>query len=206
MADFIIGPGYGWIGDPTVALGAGMTQLPEIATFSFDAGIAMAFATSPLNGGSPDADGIYTMPPESSATVTFNRLGVDELLLLLPGAEKFTQTTDDIIGFGGAIEKVVPDTFVFIPAFEAQANAANPHNAKAFWFPAGFFSELSDFNYGALQRNAASNSQFRTSVRAARRTTDQDSQALPQKAQYSMYGVIGGLNLTTPWLLPALVP
>jgi len=205
MSDFIIGPGYGWIGDPTQAAGAGMTQLPEIATFNLDIGVAMAFATSPLTGGSPDAEGVYTMPPEASAAVTFNKISVDELLLLAHGGEKFTQTTDEIIGFGGVIEKITLGTFCFIPAFEALANAATPHNAKAWWIPAAFFAGLSDFSYGALQRNASSNSQYRGTVTAARQKQSQAAEALPDKAQYIMYGKIGGLNLTNAFTLPALV-
>ncbi len=205
MSDFIIGPGYGWIGDPTQAAGAGMTQLPEIATFNLDLGVAMAYATSPLNGGSPDADGVYTMPPEASAALTFNKISVDELLLLAHGGEKFTQTADELIGFGGVIEKITLGTFCFIPAFEALANADTPHLAKAWWIPAAFFAGLSDFSYGALQRNAASNSQYRGSVTAARQKEDQAAQVLPDKAQYINYGVIGALNLTTDWTLPTLV-
>ena len=207
MADsFIIGPGYAWMGDPTQANGAGMTQLAEIGTFTLDVGVSSSFATSPINGGAPDAAGIYTMPPDASAQLSFNKLGIDSLNLLVHGAEKFTQTSDEALGFGGPIELVTPDTFVFIPAFEANANSATPHNSSiAFWMPAAFISELSGFEYNAMQRNAASNNSFRATLRSARRTTDQAAQALPTKAQYIFFGKVAALNLTTAWTLPALV-
>lgn len=205
-ADFIIGPVYGWIGDPTTAAGADMVQLPEIATLSIDFGTGHSFATSPFTGGAPEADGVYSMPPEPVATITFNQIGIDELLPLISGSEKYTATTNDALGIGGAITKVALPTVVFIPAFAAEAVPSAPHTAAVqFWFPAGFFSEFSGIDYGPMQRNASSNSTPRATLRAARRKTDQDGQTIPQNARFMFYGKPAALGLAQAWTLPALV-
>ena len=80
-----VGPAVLLVGDPTVAAGAGMTDLGDTEQIVFNAGNRMVHTSSAELAGTPEVDGIYALPPRPTVSAQLKEIQQDNLSDLILG-------------------------------------------------------------------------------------------------------------------------
>lgn len=197
-----VGPAHLFLGDPTTANGADMTQLGLVRNVQFDWGVRNAFTSKDAVSGVPVADGIYTLAsqPECQADLQDHSLDMIEAVVL-----NATRTDDG----SGNTAVGVPDTFgsvaaVAVPTFcllPVQQEADLADAANAIWLPAVTIQGANGLSFGRVEEGEIDQG-YNVSFQSAWRDEDQAATAIPAGNRVGFMGPPAALSL--PWSLPAL--
>lgn len=193
---FRVGPASVLYGDPTVA--GGMIDLGDIEDVSFNPGISSTGVSTAQTHDAYDAEGIYALPPNPTASANLYDHAQAKLEKLILGGEVFTGAgSETALGFGGPIELVSVGTLFLLPTFEKDLGVDAPNGI---WIPAAAIENLQGFTYNRLQSGGNSGNTYSVEFKGARRAEDQAGNPIPAKAQFAFIGAPSAVGLTA-WTL-----
>ena len=211
MARERVGPAHMLLGDPTVALGAGMTYLGETRdTVIVRPNVGVASTRTDQRGRQPRAGGDYAVGPMPEVQATFVDEAEEILGAILPGAEIFTSGALRAVGFGapGVHRLAAAPTLAVIEqsSYEDPANGVNGiEAAAAFWLPSARLTELGEFRFSPPPDAGADDALERVgpaTFMARSRVADQSGTSIPAAARMAFKGPPGALGLA--WSLPVV--
>lgn len=202
MAHYHVGPAYVLIGDPTQGSGAGMTNLGNVESVTFDGGARSTWTSDARRAGIPLVDGVYRMPPAPVVQLSLKDAQVTMLTEFLYGSSVASSET---LSPGSDFAKVAAasvSTLVIVPFFQ-KADGATADNA--IWVPGVLITQLNGFVYNRPSVNAETNNPYNVEFQGVYREEDQTSGtpvAIPDGAR--MWFVGDPTNLSLSWSLPTL--
>lgn len=197
-----IGPAHILLGDPTVALGAGLTHLGRMESVSFDPGVSMTGIQDAFTGDAYAVDGIYSLPPNCSVTAELYEADVAKIAKMVLGGE----TKTDAFGFGRpGLTKIDPanvPTLIIVPDFQKADGVAA---ANQIVLPAVSLESLASIVYNRPTPGGNSANSFTVTFKAAQRATDQAETAIPEAFQFAWMGPVeSALGAEHGWVYPEL--
>lgn len=189
-----LGSGTIYMGDPSEALGAGMTAI-EVEEFAFDPGVRMSFTSSAKLSGAPKASGIHKLTPMPVAQIQCRDAALATMQQFLLAAV----VTAGVIGGGdafGVIAEADVPTLVFVPETQLADGVAA---ANAIWIPAAIPDNVNGITFNRPSVGEIGNP-YNIQVIGAYRAADQGATEIPAGNRMWFMGDPSDITLT--WSLP----
>ena len=156
--ELALGPGRVFVGDPTQANGAGMTDVGDHEDITFAPNLSSAYATSANSGDQPLPGSMRNRPTMANFSAGLLDVSNEALLAsLATHIEELSVDTDtdadgtmDVFAIApkDLVGKLNPYTLAFIPEAELDQLAAAPHGI---WLSAAYPQDVGDLlQYGRL--------------------------------------------------------
>ena len=153
--ELAFGPGRLYLGDPTQAGGAGMTNIGDHEDVTFNPNMSSAFATSANSGDQPIVGSLRNRPSMAQLSAGLLDIGREALMAVLSthmeelSADTDADGTPDTYAIAPKESAIItPYTLAFVPEPELGQGAAAPH---AVWLSAAYPSDVGDLlQYGRL--------------------------------------------------------
>lgn len=179
-----------YAGNPTVAAGAGMTDLGLAGT--------VGVAKTPLHtvvapNGIESAEGFYSNGYLLGAQIALHDHKTDIVTAILPDVQK----VGDSLAYGRAFSKITPITLCILPKWDF-ANGVD--SDFAIWFPAYRPTQVGDETYNPSINQGVTENPWTINITAMQRLLDQASAAIPLTAANGFRGKPSDHGLT--WFLP----
>lgn len=139
-----IGPCRLYLGDPTPALGAGMTDLGDTENVGVTFGVQSAYVSSAQRQGTPLADSLYAMTPAPVVNAELTDAQNSIIAVLVQNSV----TTTGVVGIGDSFALItsVPTLFLLPDTELASYETA----ANGIWMPAVLTAGLENISFGRV--------------------------------------------------------
>ncbi len=191
--DYVAGPGQLFIGDPTVALGAGMISCGWI-----EGDVSVQFG-----GGSVSikSNGItkqmYSRSGHiASLTAPLQSMNKELLATYLTAAEE----EGDSLGFSTKVKEVKRFTLCFVPDFDLDGSGT-PAFAHSIWIPGVCVTDPGQLTFQTVGDDQADSSNVRQTVFQVLETETVGGSSVPENAQNGFIGDPADFGLAS-WSLP----